>query len=75
MHHATVQVIEAPRQSLLRVVCGVFSSTVDEMVEPYMELLSVMGRTLRELKALKEVEPAVTTHGVKEFLAVRAAAA
>ena len=52
-----------------------FSSTDDVMVEPHMELLSVMRRTLRELKALKEVGSAVKTHGVQVFPAVRAAAA
>ena len=75
VHLATVQVIEAPRQSLLRVICGMFTSTDDVMVEPHMELLSVMRCTLRELKALKKVGSAVETHGVKVFLAVRAAAA
>ena len=75
VHLATVQVIEIPRQSLLRVICWMFTSTDDVVVEPHMELLSVMRCTLRELKALKEVELAVTTYGVKVFLAVRAAAA
>ena len=51
------------------------SSTDDVMVEPHMEFLSVMRCRLRELRALKEVEFAVTTYGVKVFLAVRAAAA
>ena len=52
-----------------------FTSTDDVVVEPHMELLSVMRCTLRELKALKKVGSAVKTHGVKVFLAIRAGAA
>ena len=52
-----------------------FSSADDVVVEPHMELLIVMRRTFRELKAFKKVESAIGTHGVKVFLAMLAVAA
>ena len=52
-----------------------FTSTEDVMVEPHMELFSVMRCLLRELKALKQAGSAVKTHRIKVFLAVRAATA
>jgi hypothetical protein len=40
-----------------------------------MKGLIVVGCTLRELEAFKQVEPAVGAHGIKVFLAVLAVAA
>ena len=71
LHYKSV----GPRQKLLRVVSGMFTSADDVVVEPHMKLLMVVRSTFRELEAFKQVESAVGTHGVKVFLAVLAAAA
>ena len=71
LHYRSV----GPRQKLLRVVRGMFTSADDEVVEPHMKLLIVVRSTFRELEAFKQVEPAVGAHGIKVFLAVLAVAA
>jgi hypothetical protein len=39
------------------------------MKKPHMEFLIVMGCSLRELKALKQVEHAIVAKGAEAFLA------